>query len=211
MLDLYQYDEEAGKRLLKSNPIVCSYFSAGETVFVDDHSFRRSSYCVRPPGATEACSRVPASVLRPRDGSEWKCSVEMKGCEGWKKRDSDGFCGEDPGRHEGTCLRIPTSCGWVSTDAARLMTRGVRPPRPGKPAARQGSCEFPFPGSGKARTPSSRYRPVPNGKPPTNQHKEREARVDDYGWGGDHVRPFLRLRRAVQLLAEGKGKTRDRL
>jgi hypothetical protein len=35
--------------------------------------------------------------------------------------------------------------------------------------------------------------------------------VDDYGWGSDHYRTFLRLQQAVRLLAEAKGKTNDRL
>jgi hypothetical protein len=35
--------------------------------------------------------------------------------------------------------------------------------------------------------------------------------VDDYGWGGDHFRTLKRLRQAVRRLAEGSGKTSDRL
>jgi hypothetical protein len=35
--------------------------------------------------------------------------------------------------------------------------------------------------------------------------------MDDYGWGGDHYRAFRRLRQAVRRLAEGSGKTSERL
>jgi hypothetical protein len=61
VLDLYQYDKEAGRRLLNSSQRDCSHFSEGVTVFVEDYSLLRDSYCVRPPGATEACSWVLSS------------------------------------------------------------------------------------------------------------------------------------------------------
>jgi hypothetical protein len=35
--------------------------------------------------------------------------------------------------------------------------------------------------------------------------------MDDYGWGGDQLRTFRRLQYAVRRLAEGSGKTRERL
>ena len=114
VLDLHQYDEEAANRLVHSAPVVRSHFGEGVTVFVEDYSLRRASYCVRPPGTIEACSWVLSSALWPREKSEWKCSAETKGCEGWKKCSAETrFCEEDPGGQEGTCIRIPTSCGWV--------------------------------------------------------------------------------------------------
>jgi hypothetical protein len=33
----------------------------------------------------------------------------------------------------------------------------------------------------------------------------------DYGWGGDHVGKLHRLQTAVRILAEGRGKTAERL
>ena len=54
------------------------------------------------------------STLWPRDQSERKCSAETRGCEGWKRCSAESrFCEEDPDGQAGTCIRIPTSCGWV--------------------------------------------------------------------------------------------------
>ena len=40
--------------------------------------------------------------------SEWKCSAETRGREGWKKCSAETrFCEEDPGGQEGACLRLP--------------------------------------------------------------------------------------------------------
>jgi hypothetical protein len=35
--------------------------------------------------------------------------------------------------------------------------------------------------------------------------------MKDYGWGGDHVGKLMRLQTAVRTLAEGRGKTAERL
>jgi hypothetical protein len=110
--DLSSYDKEAALQLLRSSPH-CSSFPEGMGVMVEDHSIMRASFCIRPVGSPEACSWVPSATLWPRDRSEWKCSAETRGCEGWKKCGDGRVCEEDPNGQEGTCLRIPTSCGWV--------------------------------------------------------------------------------------------------
>jgi hypothetical protein len=110
--DLFSNDKEAAIQLLRSSPS-CSSFPEGMGVMVEDHSIMRASSCIRPVGSPEACSWVPSATLWPRDQSEWKCSAETKGCEGWKKCGDGGVCEEDPNGQEGTCFRIPTSCGWV--------------------------------------------------------------------------------------------------
>jgi hypothetical protein len=35
--------------------------------------------------------------------------------------------------------------------------------------------------------------------------------MKDFGWGGDHVGKLMRLQTAVRILAEGRGKTAERL
>jgi hypothetical protein len=69
VLDLSHYDKEAANRLLNFAPVVCSYFSEGVTVFVEDYSLLRASYCVRPPGTTEACRLALSAPARQVAGS----------------------------------------------------------------------------------------------------------------------------------------------
>ena len=138
----------AGKRLLSPTrsaaiqargnwySLMTTAFDARRTVFGDQ-------------ARTEARRRGFQPQFRPRDGSEWKCSVEMRGCEGGRSATVTGLRRRRPGRHEGPASASEHHAGGYSTmqrddDSARSGRGGLGSWRQNKDRA-----NFRFPGPEK--------------------------------------------------------------